>query len=287
MKQLSKHVSPAKPNALIDIFGKSKVLIGVIHSKPLPGSPGYEGKSIEDIYDYALTEAIAYKKGGVEGVILENHGDIPFLKPDKLGLETVATMAVMADWIRKEIVLPVGINVLANGALSALAVAKAARAQFIRVNQWVNAYIANEGFIEGLAAHATRYRALLRAKNVKIFADVHVKHGSHAITSDRTLEELVKDTEWFDADVLIATGERTGEPSDMDELVRIKEISNLPVLVGSGVDEENVRDVLSIADGCIVASSLKEDGVWWNRVDIQRVKAFVQKVHSLKGSLSA
>ena len=203
-------VGPAKPNALQEIFSRRKVAIGVIHSRPLPGSPGYEGEPMEDLYAYAVEEGLRYAQAGFDGLIVENHGDIPFLKPDLLGSETAAVMAVMADRVSQKAGLPVGINVLGNGALMALSVAKAAGARFVRVNQWVNAYVANEGIIEGPAALAMRHRSMLRGKSIRIFADVHVKHGSHAITADRSLEEQVRDAEWFDADVLSLTGQRTG-----------------------------------------------------------------------------
>src|SRR5437763_1761049 len=82
---------------------------------------------------------------------------------------------------------------------------------FGRVNQWANAYVANEGIVEGAAAEALRYRSALRAEDIRIFADAHVKHGAHAIVQDRPLEELVRDVEFFSADAVIATGQRTGD----------------------------------------------------------------------------
>jgi uncharacterized protein len=94
-----------------------------------------------------------------------------------------------------------------------LAVAKAAGAQWVRANQWVNAYVANEGFLDGPAPKAMRYRRAIDATDVRIFADVHVKFGAHAITADRSIDEQARDAEWFDADVLIATGTRTGSPT--------------------------------------------------------------------------
>lgn len=121
----------------------------MIHCLPLPGAPHYEGQPIEELVDYAVNEAKAYAQGGLDGIIVENHGDIPFAKPEDLGPETAAAMAVIADAVRRAVGLPIGINVLANGAIQALAVAKAAGASFVRVNQWANAYVANEGFIEG------------------------------------------------------------------------------------------------------------------------------------------
>ncbi len=270
-----KPVGPAKPNALQEIFAREKAAIGVIHSRPLPGSPGYEGEPIEELYAYAVEEGIRYAQAGFDGLIVENHGDIPFLKPELLGHETASAMAVMADRVRQKVGIPVGINVLGNGALMALSIAKASAARFVRVNQWVNAYVANEGFVEGPAALAMRHRAMLRGKSIKVFADVHVKHGSHAITADRSLEEQVRDAEWFDADVLIVTGQRTGDPPDARELEAIKRASSLPVVVGSGVDEGNVKSIMAVADGCIVASSLKEGGVWWNSVEPKKARAFI------------
>ena len=271
-------VGQPRENTISGLFGRRKAVIGVIHSWPLPGAPRYRGASMAEITDYALSEARAYAAGGVDGLIVENHGDIPFLKPDAIGPETAAAMAVMADAVRREVGLPVGINVLANGALTALAVAKAAGAVFIRVNQWSNAYVANEGIVEGPAATALRYRRSLAADEVRIFADVHVKHGAHAITGDRSIEELARDNEFFDADVAIATGQRTGDAATPDEIATIKAATTLPVVVGSGVNAQNIGDIFSVADGVIVASSLKVDGVWWNAVDPARVETFMAAV---------
>ena len=174
-------------------------------------------------------------------------------------------------------------NVLANGAMQALAVAKASGAAFVRVNQWANAYVANEGFIEGPAGAAMRYRAWLGARKVKVFADVHVKHGAHAIVADREIGEMARDAEFFDADVAIATGQRTGDAASLDELRTIAGGTSLPVLVGSGCTPDNVGDILANGDGVIVASYLKRDGVWWNEVDAERVAVFMAAVKKARG----
>jgi membrane complex biogenesis BtpA family protein len=272
-----------KPHAIETIFGRRKAVIGVIHLRALPGAPDYHGEPMPGLVDFALTEAAAYKAGGVDGLIVENHGDIPFAKPDRIGPETVASMAVIADAVRRASGLPIGVNVLANGALAALAIAKASGAAFVRVNQWANAYVANEGFVEGPAGEATRYRAWLHGRDVKIFADVHVKHGAHAITADRSIQELARDNEFFDADVAIATGQRTGDAVTTEELQAIADGTALPVVVGSGVTPDNVRDILRIADGVIVASALKQDGVWWNPVDPDRLRRFMERVSMARG----
>ena len=273
----------AKDNVIARLFGRTKVVIGVIHALPLPGSPYYDGEPVQRIYDFARAEAQRYKDGGVDGLVVENHGDIPFAKPDELGPETAATMAGMTDWIRRESGLPIGVNVLANGAVRGLAVAKAAGADFITVNQWANAYVANEGLMEGKAGAASRNRSWLRAKNVAIFADVHVKHGSHAIVADRSLQELTRDAEFFDADAVIVTGQRIGDAANIDELATVRAATQLPVLVGSGVNPANVASIFGFADAVIVASALKLEGGWWNAVDPVRLAAFMTVANEARG----
>jgi membrane complex biogenesis BtpA family protein len=272
----------SKTNAIRELFGVTKAVIGVIHSLPLPGSPEYQDGSVQEIFDFAVTEAEKYHRGGVDGLIVENHGDIPFSKPEDIGPETIAAMTIMADQVRRTVPLPVGINFLANAAIPALSVAHASQNSFIRVNQWANAYVANEGIIEGPAATATRFRSWIGARNVKIFADVHVKHGAHAIVADRSIPELARDAEFFDADVVIATGQRTGDSATTEEVQQIAAGTQLPVIIGSGVNHDNVEELFTVASGAIVASSLKEEGVWWTPVSEDKVRRFMDVVKKLR-----
>ncbi|MDF2043287.1 MULTISPECIES: BtpA/SgcQ family protein [unclassified Pantoea] len=268
-------ISAEKIDAIQAIFSRPKAVIGVIHCDPFPGSPKYRGKPVSAIIDRALRDAENYILGGVHGLIVENHGDIPFSKPEDIGPETPALMAVITEKVRERFGVPLGINVLANAALPAFATALAGGADFIRVNQWANAYIANEGFIEGAAAKALRYRSQLRAEHIKVFADSHVKHGSHAIVADRSIQELTRDVDFFEADAVIATGQRTGDSATLEEIDEIRAATTLPLLVGSGVTPANVCQILGRTQAVIVASALKVDGVWWNDVDRERVKHFM------------
>ena len=268
-------ISAEKIDAIQAIFSRPKAVIGVIHCDPFPGSPKYRGKPVSAIIERALRDAENYILGGVHGLIVENHGDIPFSKPEDIGPETPALMAVITEKVRERFGVPLGINVLANAALPAFATALAGGADFIRVNQWANAYIANEGFIEGAAAKALRYRSQLRAEHIRVFADSHVKHGSHAIVADRSIQELTRDVDFFEADAVIATGQRTGDSATLDEIDEIRAATTLPLLVGSGVTPANVCQILGRTQAVIVASALKVDGVWWNDVDRDRVKHFM------------
>ncbi|SDZ57131.1 hypothetical protein SAMN05444004_12312 [Jannaschia faecimaris] len=269
-------ISGKDGNAIREIFGREKALIGMIHCPPFPGSPRYRGESMDAIYDACLRDAERLLSGGIHGLVIENHGDVPFSKPEDVGCETTGFLSVVADRIKQRFDVQLGINVLANAPIPAFAVARASQAAFIRVNQWANAYVANEGFMEGRAAEAMRYRSLLRAEEIRVFADAHVKHGSHAIVADRSVAELTRDLAFFDVDAVIATGQRTGNTATLEEIDEVASATSLPVLVGSGVTADNIVSILSRADAVIVASSLKEGGVWWNPVDPVRVRAFVE-----------
>ncbi|MYH05198.1 MAG: BtpA family membrane complex biogenesis protein, partial [Acidimicrobiia bacterium] len=154
--------------------------------------------------------------------------------------------------------------------------------RFVRANQWANAYVANEGIIDGPAGEALRYRSAIGARDVRIFADVHVKFGAHAITADRSISEQARDAEFFDADVLIGSGQRTGSPTEAGEIRAIRAGTSLPVLVGSGLDVDNAAQLLSVADGAIVGSSLKYGGTWWNPVDPSIARRLMKVVSSLR-----
>jgi membrane complex biogenesis BtpA family protein len=275
-------ISPDRPSSLDRLFGVAKPLVGDIHLAPLPGAPRYRKEDMAAIIARAVTDAKVYEKGGMNGVIVENHGDIPFLKPADIGPEIIAAMAVIATAVREAVGIPVGVNLLANAAIGSLAIAKASGARFIRVNQWVNAYVSNEGVIEGESAKALRYRKMIDAEDVSIFADVHVKHGAHAIVGDRSVSEQARDVEFYDADVAIATGNRTGDSVPDEEIAAIRDGARLPIIAGSGVTAANARHVLGKLDGAIVGSSLKLDGVWWNRVELSRVEALVREVEALR-----
>lgn len=275
-------VMPAKPSALATHFDKKKPIIGVVHLRPLPGAPRYEGEAMRDVIAAALRDARTLADGGIDGIMIENASDMPFSRPEHIGFETVAALSAICQEVRNAVDNPIGITCVANGAIAGLAVAKAVGARWVRVNQWVNAYVANEGFLNGPAAEALRYRAQIGAKDVSIFADVHVKFGAHAITADRSITEQATDAEWFDADVLIATGTRTGSPTQPEEVGEVRAGTTLPVIVGSGLSPEQVPTLMPVADGAIVGQWLKVDSRWWNPVDPARVERLMNAVEKAR-----
>jgi membrane complex biogenesis BtpA family protein len=250
------------------LFGRRFALIGMIHLLPLPGSPRFTPeRGMEAVIRQATDEARILVDAGFDGLIIENGWDIPFLKPDDIGPETPAAMAVAAAEVARAVGVPLGINCLANAVDRSLAVAVATGARFVRANQWVNAYVANEGLVEGRAGLITRYRHAIGADHVTVWADVQVKLGSHAITADRSLAEQARDAAWFDADALIVTGARLGDAPTPDHLRTIRAATDLPVVAGSGVRIDNLADLVPYTDGAIVGSSIKSGGAWHGHID--------------------
>jgi membrane complex biogenesis BtpA family protein len=275
-------VLPPKRNALEALFPVRKPVIGVIHLPPLPGAPRYQGQPVTEIYAAAVIDARTLSEGGVDGIIIENASDLPFARPEDIGPSTVAALTAACLAVRAEVRNPIGITCVANGVIPALGIAKAVGAGWVRANQWVNAYVANEGFLNGPAPEAMRYRSNIRALDVAIFADVHVKFGAHAITADRSIADQATDAEWFDADVLIASGTRTGSPTEPREVAEVRAGTNLPVIVGSGLSSDQVPALFAIADGAIVGQWLKRDGRWWNPVDARRVEKLMNAVTKVR-----
>ena len=250
-----------------------KPVIGMLHLPALPGAPRFGGDA-RFIADSAVRDADALASGGVHGLMLENYGDVPFY-PRRVPAHVVAHMTAVACEVRRRFPqLPLGINVLRNDAQSALAVAHAAGAQFVRVNVLCGARVTDQGLIEGVAHDLLRDRATLgAADSIRIFADVDVKHS--APLAPRPLEVEVSDTLHRGlADALIVSGSGTGVATDPSHVAEARRAAAgaAPVFVGSGVSAETLAAYLPHADGFIVGSALKRGGAARQPVDVHRVR---------------
>jgi len=258
---------------LRNIFGIEKPIIGVVHLLPLPGSPC--AVSLRKVVEHAVRDAKAYENGGIDGIILENFGDTPY-RVGFVGPETIASMTVVAVKVSENVDIPIGVNVLRNDAKAALAIAHAIGGKFIRVNIHVGAYATDQGIIEGAAHETLILRKLLNTK-VAIFADVHVKHAYPLWNLDiryAARDNVIRGL----ADAVIITGKSTGEPPTKRDILSIKNVlKETPVLVGSGVNVENLGIYFEVADGIVVGTSLKVGGETKNPVDVEKVKMFVKK----------
>ncbi|HCF27067.1 MAG TPA: phosphorybosylanthranilate isomerase [Cyanobacteria bacterium UBA11049] len=260
---------------LNQIFKTHNPIIGVVHLLPLPTSPRWGG-SLKAVIDRAEQEATALASGGVDGIIVENFFDAPFVK-DRVDPAVVSAMSLIVQRLMQMVTLPIGINVLRNDAHSALAIASCVKAQFIRVNVLTGVMATDQGIIEGQAHSLLRYRREL-GSDVKILADVLVKHARPL--GSPNLTTAVQDTiERGLADAVILSGWSTGSPPSLEdlELARAAAVGT-PVLIGSGADWENVSTLMQAADGVIVSSSLKRHGRREQPIDPIRVSQFVEAV---------
>jgi membrane complex biogenesis BtpA family protein len=243
--------------------------VGMIHLPALPGSPQAE-LSMRDCIDRALRDADALQAGGVDGIIVENFFDAPF-RSGRVDPHTVAAMTCVCAKVREQVSCRIGVNVLRNDALSALGIAVAAEADFIRVNIHSGAMLTDQGIIQGEADDTLRLRRNLNAGHVQVFADVLVKHA--VSLGPLTIDEAVRDaTERGLADAIVVTGVATGQATLAKDVSRaVAAAGKVPVYVGSGASAENVIDIVGSAHGVIVGSWLKIDGEVRNPVDEQRV----------------
>ena len=250
-----------------------KTLIGVVHLRPLPGSPRWQG-NLEAALELAVKDAEAYERGGAHALFVENFGDVPFTKTS-VGPETVAAITAAGRAVRQAVKLPIGFNVLRNDARAALAICAACSGSFIRVNVHTGAMLTDQGLIEGDAYHTLRFRAAI-CPGTEIFADVHVKHA--VPLGDWNIEDSARDTmERGLADALIVSGSGTGMATDVADVQRVRSACpRAKILLGSGVTLENARDYLNVADGLIVGTSLKLGGKLANPVDSKRVAELVK-----------
>lgn len=256
-------------------------LIGVIHLPALPGAPGagdvHPAQALQQAGARAVKEALALTRAGFDGLILENFGDVPFMK-DQVSPETVASMAVIVAAVRSAATkAKIGVNILRNDGHSALAVAAVTGADFIRVNVLSGVAATDQGIIEGRAAALMRERIRLQAQDVAVLADVLVKHARTMSETDLTLA-IEEATLRAGAEGVIVTGSTTGRAPDRarwDEALMTCRHLGRPLFAGSGITAETLRDWSKnrnqIPQGVIIGSALRKGGKAGAPLDAKRV----------------
>ncbi|TTW57041.1 hypothetical protein Baya_16434 [Bagarius yarrelli] len=231
----------------VKLFGRlNSNIIGMIHVGALPGTPLHRS-AVPELVDQACREAELYQQEGVCPV------------------------------------LPVGVQVLAANNQTALAVALAAGLEFIRVEGFVFSHVADEGLMNACAGELLRFRKYIGAEHIQIFTDIKKKHSAHTLTADVCITETARAAEFFLSDGVVITGASTGVHANPQELNEVMRSVQIPVLVGSGVTQENVDDYLQ-ANALIVGSHFKIGGRWENRVQADKVKRFMEKINKLRNS---
>lgn len=254
-------------------FARPCTLIGCVHLLPLPGSAGFTSGSVAPIVARALEEARILEDAGFDALLVENTHDAPYLL-GRVDPETTAALTVCCRAVRERTKLTLGVQALAAANREALGVALACDLDFVRVENFAFAHVADEGLMPAASApELVRVRAALRAERVRILADVKKKHASHAITSDLSLADAVHGAEFCRADAVVVTGTATGRETSSGDVREAAGATRLPVVVGSGVTPANLASYLPHARALVVGSSLKVDGDWRSPLDPGRCRA--------------
>ncbi|MBC8368207.1 BtpA/SgcQ family protein [bacterium] len=258
-----------------EVLGRKQPLIAMLHLPPSPGVEGHGGMvaSIEIV----LGEARLYKEAGLSALMIENMHDFPCIREKAMGPEVATYFTRIACELRRELgeSFLLGAQVLFAASKTALAVAQAAELNFIRSEGWIYGHLSDKGWIDGQAGPVKRYQHAIGAEDVAIFTDIQKKHASHAVTADLSIADLAGMLTLHKSDGAIVTGGATGEPPTLADLEAVRGASNLPVLIGSGLNAENLPDYAPLADAFIVGSVFKEKGRWNAPLDRRRIDAFM------------
>jgi uncharacterized protein len=252
----------------------SKFLAAMIAVLPLPGSPLYAG-SDQEVMHQALADLEVYNAAGVDSLIFENDHDLPYIQPplDKRG---IALMSRIVKAARGRFEGPIGVQMLEAANITSLEIAAEADLDYIRVEAYVFAHVGGSGVINGSAGKILRRRREMDAEHIKVFADVKKKHGSHSLTLDLDIQDEITQAEFFLADGVIVTSKFTGLHPDQNDLIKAKSATKLPVLIGSGMNAENIRQYLPLADGYIVGSYFRREGKFLEKLEPERLERFMK-----------
>ena len=244
MNELLKQVSAGK-----------RISIGMVHTLPTPGTL-LGGAPVEEIIARAVADAKALETAGFDAVIVENVNDAPFDTP--ITRTQVAALAVVCHRVREAVGVPVGVD-SCNDALAGFEIGGLTGISFIRVPYFVDTRIGQYGVVNPNGAAAVMLRHRLGLDQIKIFADVQVKH-TFGLNDGIPLEQSAKWATDMGADALIVTGSTTGVEAPLEALRRVKGATKLPVVAGSGVTAQNLPEQYAVCDGAIIGTALKEGG---------------------------
>jgi membrane complex biogenesis BtpA family protein len=261
------------------IFGVPKPVIAMVHFPPLPGTPQFDAaRGVEGLFDWVARDLDVLQEAGVDAVLFGNEGDRPYeLKVD---VASPTTMAYVIGRLRPEIRVPFGVDVLWDPHAT-IALARATGAAFAR-EVFTSVYASDMGLWNTDAAAALRYRRLLGAEDVTLFFNISAEFA--APVGARPLGLLARSAVFSSlADVVCVSGPLTGEEASVEAIRTAKEaVPEIPVVANTGVRAETVGTILSVADGVIVGTSLKRDGVTWNPVDPERAKLFMEAARAAR-----
>jgi uncharacterized protein len=262
------------------IFVRTKPVIAMVHFGALPGAPLYDAaKGVDGLIEGCRKDLKALQDAGVDAVMFGNENDRPY--EFKVDTASTATMAYVIGILRQEIKVPFGINVLWDG-MASVALAAATGASFVR-EIYTGLYASDMGLWQTNAGEAQRYRARLNRGDIAMLYNVSAEFASSL--DPRSIADRARSAVFSSVpDAVLVSGAITGEAPAMSDLVAVKKVlPDTPVLANTGVKHSTIAEVMKLADGCIVGSSLKVDGNTWNAVDPKRAAEFMDLARKARG----
>ncbi|MGD1817378.1 MAG: BtpA/SgcQ family protein [Pleomorphochaeta sp.] len=252
---------------------RNNFVIGMVHCLPLPGTWHFED-NCEYVVERAIEDAITLEKAGCDAIMVENMCDDPLsVKLDTA--QAVALSAIVAR-IREKVALPIGIDAAFCDYEVALSIAKFNNCQFVRIPVFVDRVQFFGGVIDPCARECVLYRKNLNAEDIMILADIQVKHTN--LITPTPIEASAKNAVACGADAVIVTGSTTGESTPLEMIEKVNKVVNVPVIVGSGANKDNIKSQFAIADGAIIGSSLKEKGILTNPIIFEKVDELIKAI---------
>lgn len=262
-----------------DTFGTQKPIIAMCHLEALPGDPSYDPqKGMEWIVEQARFDMLALQEGGVDAVMFSNERSLPYLT--KVDPITTVCMARVVTEIAKDLSIPFGVNVLWDGEAS-IDLAVATGAKFVR-EIFTGVYGSDFGLWNTQCGRTIRHRSAVYGDNVRLLFNIVPEAASYL--GQRNIRDIAKSTVFNNRpDGLCVSGLTAGQETSASVIAEVKgTVPDTPVFANTGVSIANIEKQLAVADGAIVGTTFKKDAYIWNPVDVQRVRAFMDKVRDFR-----
>ncbi|MDO9545413.1 MAG: BtpA/SgcQ family protein [Pelolinea sp.] len=262
-----------------EVFGTSKPVVAMCHLNALPGDPYFDKKSgMKAVIEWARKDILALQNGGVDAVMFSNEFSLPYLT--KVETVTTAAMARIIGELMSDIRIPFGVNVLWDPKAS-LDLAVSVGAKFVR-EIFSGVYASDFGLWDTNCGETIRHQHAIGAEDVKLLFNI-VPEAARYI-GNRDIVEIARSTVFnHRPDALCVSGLTAGVETDVQTLMKVKEaVPDTVVFANTGVRLENAKAQLSIADGVVVGTTFKKDGIFENHVDEDRVKEFMDKIKFLR-----
>jgi len=269
-------------NWLTELTGVTKPIIGMVHLPALPGTPLFDASGgMKAIREWVMQDLDALQSGGIDAVMFCNENDRPYRLDSDFA--SVAAMADVVGTMRDALSVPFGVNVLWDPRAT-LAVAKATGAAFCR-EIFTGAFAGDFGLWVRCAGDYARYRREISAENVRMLYNINAEFA--APIAPRPVADLARSVAFSsNPDAICVSGAITSQAanaSDLEQVANALTGTGVPVLINTGFKANNAESLLAFADGAIVGSSLKVDGITWNKVDEARVKELMAEVRRIRG----